>query len=107
MRAFLHDHVALLPHVCISSPVILVKKAQQKRKETGDERYYAPFEREKFTFLARVEHAVARPFKILFREPMLLAITIYMSVRICKMFMDDPDGSPRITVCVRVHLPSF
>jgi hypothetical protein len=107
MRAFLHDHFTLLPHVGISSPVILVKKAQQKRKETGDERYYATFERENFTFVARVEHAVARPFKILFREPMLLAITIYMSVRTCKMFMEDLDHSPTIIVCVWVHLPSF
>lgn len=39
-------------------------------------------EREVFTVLQRVEGVLARPFKILIREPMLIAITIYMSVRI-------------------------
>ena len=46
---------------------------------TGDERYYAPLEA-KISFSKQVENILAKPFKILFREPMLLAITIYMSV---------------------------
>ena len=61
-------------------PVLLVKKAQQKRKETGDDRYYAAMERESFTFTQRIENVLARPFKMLLFEPMLLVITIYMSV---------------------------
>lgn len=60
-------------------PILLVKKAVQRRKETGDERYYAPFERNKLSFTKRLEHILARPFRILFREPMLIAITLYMS----------------------------
>ncbi|TFK56979.1 MFS general substrate transporter [Heliocybe sulcata] len=60
-------------------PILLVKKAVQRRKETGDERYYAQFEREKLSFSKRVEHILARPFRVLFREPMLMAITLYMS----------------------------
>lgn len=59
-----------------------MKKARRLRLETGDDRYYAPLEKDDFTFLQRVEHVVARPFRILFQEPMLLAITIYMSVRL-------------------------
>lgn len=51
------------------------------RKETGDERYYAPMERNKISFTKRLEGILARPFKILFLEPMLIAITLYMSVR--------------------------
>lgn len=51
------------------------------RLQTGDDRYYAPKEREnKKSITKRLEHTVARPFKILFLEPMLIAITVYMSV---------------------------
>lgn len=50
------------------------------RKESGDNRYFAPLEgQEKETFGKRVERIVATPFKILFQEPMLMAIGIYMS----------------------------
>ncbi|KAJ7783659.1 MFS general substrate transporter [Mycena maculata] len=61
------------------TPVLLVKKAKKKRLETGDDKYSAPMERTKLSFSQRAEHVVARPFKILFQEPMLLAITVYMS----------------------------
>ncbi|KAI6119007.1 MFS general substrate transporter [Pisolithus croceorrhizus] len=60
-------------------PVILVRKARKVRKQTGNERYYASFETQKFSFTERMEHILARPFKILFHEPMLIAITCYMS----------------------------
>ncbi|KAF9480085.1 MFS general substrate transporter [Pholiota conissans] len=54
-------------------------KAQARRLETGDNRYYARLERQEITFMARLEHILARPFVILFREPMLVALTLYMS----------------------------
>ncbi|EGO05152.1 hypothetical protein SERLA73DRAFT_100773 [Serpula lacrymans var. lacrymans S7.3] len=60
-------------------PILLVKKAQQLRKSTGDDRYYASREIEVVSFATRVENILARPFKILVQEPMLIAITIYMS----------------------------
>ncbi|KAI0788630.1 MFS general substrate transporter [Abortiporus biennis] len=60
-------------------PILLVKKAKKLRKETGDDRYWAPLEKLDLSFAKRVEHILARPFKILFLEPMLLAITLYMS----------------------------
>ncbi|KAJ6621614.1 MFS general substrate transporter [Mycena sp. CBHHK59/15] len=60
-------------------PILLVRKAEEKRKETGDPLFYAPMEKNKFSFMQRVEHVLARPFKILFQEPMLLALTMYMS----------------------------
>lgn len=52
-----------------------------KRKETGDNRYYAPMERNELGLAKRLEGILARPFKVLFLEPMLLIITLYMSVR--------------------------
>ncbi|KAE9393585.1 MFS general substrate transporter [Gymnopus androsaceus JB14] len=60
-------------------PILLVQKARQKRKETGDNRYYAPMEVIKKTIGQRVENILARPFRMLIQEPMLLAATVYMS----------------------------
>ncbi|KAI5990857.1 MFS general substrate transporter [Pisolithus orientalis] len=60
-------------------PIILVHKARDVRKRTGDNRYYAPFELRKLSFAQRIESILARPFKVLFSEPMLMAITVYMS----------------------------
>ena len=68
-------------------PVILAKRARDLRKQTGHEAYYAPIETQKLSVAQRFENILARPFKVLFQEPMLIAITIYMSVstayRIC------------------------
>ncbi|KAG7450646.1 MFS general substrate transporter [Guyanagaster necrorhizus] len=60
-------------------PLLRVWKARRLRKETGDDRYYAPMERDTKTMAQQVEHVLARPFKILVQEPMLIASTIYMS----------------------------
>jgi hypothetical protein len=66
-----------------SSPIILVRKAEKLRQTTGDNQYYAPLEKEeKLPFLVRLNHIVARPFKILFQEPMLMSVTLYMSVSV-------------------------
>jgi len=60
-------------------PIILVKMAKEKRKTTGDERYYATMETITMTVSQRVEAVVKRPFMILVQEPILIAITTYMS----------------------------
>jgi len=65
----------------ISRPRLAALAAQKKRKETGDERYYAPIEHRNVPFSQRLQDILAKPFKILFSEPMLIAITIYQSVR--------------------------
>ncbi|KAI5835231.1 MFS general substrate transporter [Schizophyllum commune Tattone D] len=61
------------------APVILARKAKRLRKATGDGRYYAMIETQKTNWSTRAERILTRPFKILFREPMLLAITTYTS----------------------------
>ena len=63
------------------TPILLVRRAEKIRKETGDSRYWAPLERKKMTIGQRIKAVVGRPFIILAREPMLIAITVYMSVR--------------------------
>ena len=64
-------------------PVLLARKAQRMRKETGDERYYAPIEVRNVPIGRRLYNILAMPFKILFLEPMLIAITVYQSVSCC------------------------
>lgn len=61
-------------------PRLLVLMAEKKRKETGDSRYYAPLDKKHVQFSERMQNVLAKPFKMLFLEPMLLAVTIYMSV---------------------------
>ncbi|KAG6851213.1 hypothetical protein H0H93_015223 [Arthromyces matolae] len=61
------------------APVLLVEKARQKRKETNDDRFYAPMEKDVMTPLQRAEKVLARPFIIFVQEPMLIAITTYLS----------------------------
>ncbi|TBU30061.1 MFS general substrate transporter [Dichomitus squalens] len=69
--------VLFLPETYV--PILLVRRARQKRKETGDDRYWAPLERNKLPLSQRLKHILGRPFVVLFSEPMLLAITAYMS----------------------------
>ena len=71
-------------------PVLLVRKAERLRKETGDPRYWAQLERNKPTLSQRFQRVFTRPFSILIHEPMLIAITVYMSVR--RMSNETPDG---------------
>ncbi|CAL1712914.1 unnamed protein product [Somion occarium] len=60
-------------------PILLVRKAERRRKQTGDGRWWAPLEKQRVSFLRRVKDIVTRPFQMLVGEPMLLAITLYMS----------------------------
>jgi MFS family permease len=68
------------------APVLLVKKARTIRKETGDERFTAALERQHTHWRARLQAALGRPFKIMFLEPLLLVLTLYMSVRSLGLF---------------------
>ncbi|KAG1841538.1 MFS general substrate transporter [Suillus subalutaceus] len=62
------------------APIVLLHRAKQLRLETGDERYHAPLELVQQKQLhKRLEDSLARPFKILICEPMLIAVTAYMS----------------------------
>lgn len=61
-------------------PVLLANKARRLRKETGDDRWWAPLEQEDVGLVQRVEKILGRPLKMMFLEPMLLAINLYMSV---------------------------
>lgn len=61
------------------APILLARKAKRMRKETGDDRYVAPIEMNKLEPLEFFKTTLLKPFIMLFQEPMLLAITIYIS----------------------------
>lgn len=85
----------------------MIKKAERLRKETGDSRYYAPMEKEeKLPLGKRIYEIVGRPFKILVQEPMLIAVTIYMSVR--RSLISYCPNLPLVNVVrLWMHLPPF
>ncbi|WVQ95147.1 hypothetical protein IAU59_002241 [Kwoniella sp. CBS 9459] len=61
------------------APKILANKAKKLRKDTQEQRWYAPLERADKSWRARVNDILFKPFVILALEPMLMAVTLYMS----------------------------
>nr|OQO23692.1 hypothetical protein B0A51_11836 [Rachicladosporium sp. CCFEE 5018] len=60
-------------------PVLLKRKAEQMRKETGDERYWHPHEVVKMTLNNILTKHLSRPLRMFFTEPMVTCIAIYAS----------------------------
>ena len=61
-------------------PELLRWKAKHLRRITGDDRYRAPIEVKSETFLDRLKRSLTRPFILGFQEPILMLITMYMTV---------------------------
>lgn len=60
--------------------MILRKKAQKKRKDTGDERWKAPIEKSTKSMARTVGYSLLRPFQILAYEPMALILDLYSAI---------------------------
>ena len=71
--------VFLLPETYV--PYILRKEAKRLRKETGDKRWHAPSEHpdHKVSISETLHHTILKPFIMLVQEPMLFALTLYLS----------------------------
>ena len=61
-------------------PTILSWKAKHLRRLTGDDRYYAEQEIERISLTHRLRTALPRPFIMAIHEPVIVLITLYMSV---------------------------
>ncbi|KIJ47984.1 hypothetical protein M422DRAFT_163189 [Sphaerobolus stellatus SS14] len=62
------------------TPILLAKRAQKIRAETGDSRYHAPMERAPGPpMLSQVRDILSKPFILLVNEPMLVAVTAYLA----------------------------
>ncbi|OJJ51658.1 hypothetical protein ASPZODRAFT_138735 [Penicilliopsis zonata CBS 506.65] len=60
-------------------PVLLKRKAQRLRKETGEQRYYHPQEHIQLDFQSIVTKQLSRPLRMLFTEPIVTCIASYAS----------------------------
>ncbi|EDR06334.1 polyamine transporter [Laccaria bicolor S238N-H82] len=61
------------------APVILRKKAEKLRKETGDDKYRTLEELEKLPFSETLKIALIRPFIMILTEPIVIFMSIYLS----------------------------
>ncbi|KAI5294192.1 hypothetical protein KEM52_004516 [Ascosphaera acerosa] len=61
-------------------PVLLVQKAEQKRRETGDDRWYAATERRTRSVASTVLRSCHRPMQLLLFEPMCLSLCIFSAI---------------------------
>jgi len=61
-------------------PLLLSWKARHLRKITGDSRYYAEHELDRIPLNQQLRIALPRPFIMAVQEPVILLITLYMSV---------------------------
>ncbi|KZT61433.1 MFS general substrate transporter [Calocera cornea HHB12733] len=61
-------------------PVLLKRKAQKLRKETGDDRYFAPMEKSKMSILRTVAASCYTPFNIILHEPMAFLLNLWTSL---------------------------
>jgi hypothetical protein len=69
--------VLFLPETYV--PYIELQLAVKKRKETVDNRYYSGLEANHKAIGTIINDLAVKPWIMLFQEPMLLAVTIYMS----------------------------
>jgi MFS family permease len=71
--------VFLLPETYV--PFLLQQEAKKLRRETGDQRWVSALERSKANDKPKelFKKTVAKPFIMLFQEPMLAVLTLYVS----------------------------
>jgi MFS transporter, DHA1 family, multidrug resistance protein len=72
--------VILLPETY--APVILLKKKNKLVKEdpVGSKNLYAEHEKQDWSITAVIHRTIFRPFHMLAQEPILVLVTIYLSV---------------------------
>lgn len=61
------------------APLLLRRKAKYLRRVTGDDRFRSEHEIVKATLFSRLKVSMTRPF-LMFTEPIILAMTLYLSV---------------------------
>ncbi|KAL2001498.1 hypothetical protein VTN02DRAFT_1680 [Thermoascus thermophilus] len=69
------------------APAILKKRAKKLRKETNDAKYVTEQELDQRPMGERLKVFLIRPFQLLFMEPIVLLISIYMSVLYGLLYM--------------------
>ncbi|POV94904.1 hypothetical protein PSHT_15959 [Puccinia striiformis] len=78
-----HDAISLFTAAVFLetySPILLSRKAKKIRKETGDLKFYSAHEKADYSFKAVVRRTIFRPFEMIFTEPILMFVTIYLAL---------------------------
>jgi hypothetical protein len=68
------------------SPLLLKWKGKHLRKATGDNRFRSGMDMEKIPLFTRIGGALKRQFQITFHEPIILLISLYMTVLYIVLF---------------------
>ncbi|KAK3692643.1 putative multidrug protein [Podospora appendiculata] len=68
-------------------PVLLKRKAQRVRQETGDDRWKAPMEKTSKSVTRTVAYSLLRPFQLLIMEPMCLILDIYSAILLGVLYL--------------------
>ncbi|KAK3333946.1 major facilitator superfamily domain-containing protein [Cercophora scortea] len=68
-------------------PVLLKRKAEKVRKETGDDRWKAPMEKTSKSVTRTVAYSLLRPFQLLIMEPMCLILDIYSAILLGVLYL--------------------
>jgi len=68
-------------------PVLLRRKAQRLRKETGNENWQAPIEKMDRSIPQTIIRSIYRPFQLLTLEPMCLNLCIYSAILLGVLYL--------------------
>lgn len=68
------------------APLLLSWRAAHFRRLTGDERFRSPLEVVRTTFLERLRVAVSRPFIMTWSEPIILLMSLYLTILYIVLF---------------------
>lgn len=60
------------------APKLLEQKAKKLRQETGNDKLYAEFSNNQ-KLVKKLEHSLARPFRLLFTQPIIICLALYMA----------------------------
>jgi hypothetical protein len=69
------------------APTILSRRAKKMRKDSGDEKFVTEQDLDLRPFSERLRVFLVRPFQLLFLEPIVLFISLYMSVLYGLLYM--------------------
>lgn len=68
-------------------PIMLKKKAQKMRKDTGEERWKAPLEKSTKSIPRTILNSLYRPFQLLLLEPMCLNLCLFSSILLGVLYL--------------------
>ena len=77
------------------APILLSKRARKMREETGDGKFVTEKELDTRPFSQQLRIFLLRPLQLLFLEPIVLFISLYMSVLYGLLYSKLPTSSPR------------